>query len=334
MAKKQRKTTGPNKSQKGQQVPDFTDQQAREFFEQRRWPNGPACVHCGSVNVYRLGGESQRPGLLECRDCKGNFTVTVGTVMEDSHLPLRTWAKAFHMMAASKKGVSALQLQRELGLGSYKTAWHLAHRIREAMRCDPMPGMLKGTVEADETYVGARKPRYKGTSKRGRGTSKQPVMVLVERGGKAHSRVIADVTGDTLKGAVREMVDKSATICTDELGGYSGVGEGFAGGHQTVNHGTSQYVGPNGESTNTAESYFALLKRGMVGAFHHVSKKHLPRYCDEFAFRWNGRELTDTQRRDEAIKGAEGKRLMFRTPIADATTPDQTGEIPGGGPSI
>jgi len=315
MERKKQQITG--KSQKGQQIPNLSEPQAIAFFESLRWPDGPACVHCGSVNVYRLQGESTRPGLIECRDCKGNFTVTVGTVMEDTHLKLSVWAKAFHMMASSKKGVSALQLQRELGLGSYRTAWFLAHRIREAMRCEPGATLLKGIVEADETYVGARKPRYKGTSKRGRGTSKQPVMVLVERGGKAHSRVIADITGDTLKGAIREMVDKSATICTDELGGYSGVGEGFAGGHQTVNHGTSQYVGPNGESTNTAESYFALLKRGMVGAFHHVSKQHLPRYCDEFAFRWNGRELEDSQRRDEAVKGAEGKRLYYKSPVAD-----------------
>jgi transposase-like protein len=131
---------GANKSQKGQAVPDFTEPQARAYFEAMRWPNGPACVHCGSVNVYRLGGESQRPGLLECRDCKGNFTVTVGTVMEDSHLKLPVWAKAFHLIASSKKGMSALQLQRNLGLGSYRTAWFLAHRIREAMKSEPVKG--------------------------------------------------------------------------------------------------------------------------------------------------------------------------------------------------
>ncbi len=193
------------KSQKGQAVPNYTEDQARTYFESRRWPNGPVCVHCGSVNVYRLGGQSQRPGLIECRDCKGNFTVTVGTVMEDTHLSLATWAKAFHMMVSSKKGVSTLQLQRQLGLGSYRTAWFLAHRIREAMRCEPMNSKLHNTVEVDETYVGARRPRVKGTSKSGRGTSKQPVMVLVERGegGKARSRVIAKVDGATLKGVSR-----------------------------------------------------------------------------------------------------------------------------------
>lgn len=134
------------KSQKGQQVPDFTEDEAREFFESRRWPNGPGCLHCGSTNVYRVGGSNHRPGLLKCRDCQEQFTVTVGTVMEDTHLPLETWAKAFHLICSSKKGMSALQLQRNLGIGSYRTAWFLAHRIREAMRCEPAAAMLKGDV--------------------------------------------------------------------------------------------------------------------------------------------------------------------------------------------
>lgn len=307
---------GANKSQKGQQVPNFTEDQAREFFEQRRWPHGPACVHCGSVNVYRLGGSSQRPGLIECRDCKGNFTVTVGTVMEDTHLSLSVWAKAFHLMASSKKGMSALQLQRNLGLGSYRTAWFLAHRIREAMRCDPMPGMLKGNVEVDEAYIGGKPRPGTGPHKRGRGTSKAPVVVLVERDGKAHSRPVERVDAKTLHGAIKELADKGATICTDELNVYHGIGEFFDGGHKTVNHSIGNYVGPNGETTNTAESYFSLLKRGVYGTFHHVSKQHLHRYCAEFDFRWNGKELMDTERRDAAIIGAEGKRLMYKTPVS------------------
>lgn len=139
------------KSQKGQQVPDFTEDEARVFFESRRWPNGPGCLHCGSTNVYHVGGSNHRPGLLKCRDCQEQFTVTVGTVMEDTHLPLATWAKAFDLICSSKKGMSALQLQRNLGIGSYRTAWFLAHRIREAMRCEPAAGMLKGDVQVDET---------------------------------------------------------------------------------------------------------------------------------------------------------------------------------------
>src|SRR4051812_16409197 len=125
------------KTQKGQQLPNLTEAEARQHIEAIRWPNGPVCPHCGSINVYRMGGKTIRDGLLACRDCKGHFTVTVGTVMEDSHLPLSTWVRAFHLMASSKKGISALQLQRNLGLGSYRTAWHLAHRVREAMRCEP-----------------------------------------------------------------------------------------------------------------------------------------------------------------------------------------------------
>lgn len=305
---------GAPESQKGQGVPNWNEDQARAYFESRRWPHGPACVHCGSVNVYRLGGEASRPGCLECRDCRKQFTVTVGTVMEDSHLPLSIWAKAFHYMVSSKKGMSALQLQRNLGLGSYRTAWFLAHRIREAMRMEPVAGMLKGDVEVDEAYVGGKPRPGTGPHKRGRGTSKSPVVVLVERNGKAHSRHVERVDAKTLHPAIKEMAHKDAKIYTDELGVYKGIGEHFSGGHHTVNHGMGEYT--RGDvHTNTAESYFSLLKRGVYGTFHHVSKKHLHRYCAEFDFRWNGKELMDAERRDEAVKGAEGKRLYYRTPV-------------------
>jgi len=313
------KITG--KSQKGQQVPEFTEDEARAYFERLRWPTGPVCVHCGVAEPvpHRLNGEASRPGTFQCNACKGQFTVTVGSIMEDSHLPLATWAKAFHYMAAGKKGISALQLQRQLGIGSYRTAWYLAHRIREAMRCEPMPAMLKGTVQVDETYIGARKPRPgTGYHKRGRGTSKTPVMVLVEREGSAHSRVIDNAQGVNLKGAIREIVDPSAAIHTDEFNAYTGIGKEFAGGHHTVNHSAGEYS-RDGVNTNTAESFFALLKRGMVGSFHHVSKKHLHRYCNEFDFRWNGRQLTDVERRDLAVKGAEGKRLSYKAPVGGAS---------------
>lgn len=308
--KKQRRT------QKGQQLPTLTEDEARAHFEKTRWPDGPVCPHCGSINVYKMTGKTTRAGLLACRDCRGHFTVTVGTVMEDSHLSLVVWIQAFHLMVSSKKGMSALQLQRNLGLGSYKTAWHLAHRIREAMRCEPVVAILKGTIQADETYVGGKPRKGTGYHKRGRGTAKAPVMVLVETGpgGKAHSRHVERVDGASLKGAICEMVDKSSAIHTDELAAYKGIGAHFDGGHKTVNHGSGQYVGSEGQHTNTAESYFALLKRGVMGSFHHISKKHLPRYCAEFSFRWCGRTVTDAERRDLAVKGAEGKRLMFRQP--------------------
>jgi transposase-like protein len=222
-------------------------------------------------------------------------------------------------MCSSKKGISALQLQRELGLGSYQTAWHMAHRIRLAMNEDQSLKPLSGTVEVDETYVGG-KPRKgnaggsdKPKSKRGRGTSKTPVLALVERNGRAISRPIKNVDAKTLKGAIKKAVHKDSGIMTDEWSAYRGIGKDFTGGHRTVNHGIGEFA-REGISTNTVESYFALLKRGIHGAFHHVSKNHLHRYCDEFSFRWNYRKVTDGERTVEAIKGSEGKRLMLMSP--------------------
>jgi transposase-like protein len=228
---------GANKSQKGQSVPQFSEPQAREYFEAMRWPRGPACVHCGSVNVYRVGGEACRPGVIECRDCRKQFTVTVGTVMEDSHLPLSVWAKAFHLIVSSKKGISALQLQRNLGLGSYRTAWFLAHRIREAMRAEPVKGLLKGQIQVDETYVGGKpRPGDGKIHKRGRGTKKTPVVALVETGGKVRSKPIETVDASTLLSVMVEVIHKDAQIVNDEHTSYPIAAAIFNGGHQTVNH--------------------------------------------------------------------------------------------------
>lgn len=323
-----RKTTnGANKSQKGQAVPNFTEAEAIAYFERMRWPDGPICINCGCVDgVYHLQGKSTRPGLLKCRECKAQFSVTVDTVMEDTHLPLSLWAKAFHLMASSKKGVSALQIQRQLGIGSYRTAWHLCHRIRYAMEADIKPGMLKGQVQVDECYVGGKpRPGDGKVHKRGRGTSKTPVVALVETDGNVRSKPVERVDGSTLAAALNEVVDKSSQIVTDELSAYPAAVAGYAG-HETVNHSQEQYarkqVNEKGETqvfhTNTAESYFSLLKRGIIGSFHHVSKKHLHRYCSEFDFRWNGIDLMDTQRRDAAVRGGEGKRLFYKMPIGQA----------------
>jgi transposase-like protein len=255
------------RTQKGQQVMDFTDEQAREYFERLRWPHGPACVHCGSVDVYRLQGKSTRPGLLECRDCRKQFTVTVNSVMEDSHLPLRTWARAFHLMCSSKKGVSALQLQRNLGLGSYRTAWFLAHRIREAMNCEPVADLLRGQVQCDEAYVGG-KPRKGEDAK-----PKQPVLVLVETNGRARSQPIQNADQRTLRDVLTYRIDPLSQIVTDDWSAYPFAAHNFAGGHQTVNHSNGEYarrrINEAGAleiiTTNTAESYFSLLKRGIYG---------------------------------------------------------------------
>lgn len=296
----------------------LTEDEARVILENIRWNGKPKCPHCGSFNVTRLKSDvskSTRDGLLQCNtaECRGQFTVLKGTVMEDSHITLRQWLQAFYSMCSHKKGVSALQLQRNLGLGSYHSAWRLAHRVRLAMKELPLAGLLKGVVEVDETYVGG-KPR-KGTgkiSKRGRGTEKAPVMALIERNGKSVSMPIEKVNAKTLKTAIREMVDKNSTIMTDEWKSYTGIGKEFVGGHGVINHGLGQYV--NGDiSTNTAESYFALLKRGVNGTFHHISRQHLFRYCDEFSFRWNNRKVTDGERTTQAIKGIEGKRLIYGT---------------------
>ncbi len=291
----------------------LTEDEARTILEGIRWPKGLICPHCDSSRVTRINAKSDkiRDGVIQCNECRGQFTVTVGTVMHRSHITLRQWVQAFYSMCSHKKGVSALQLQRNLGLHTYKSAWHLAHRIRAAMKEGPLVRGLKGTVEVDETYIGGKPRSKKDKNKRGRGTKKTPVMVLVERGGKAFSKPIKKVDASTLKSSIREMVNQQATIMTDEWPSYWGIGLEFAGGHGVVNHRLGQYV--NGIiSTNTAESYFALLKRGIHGVFHHISKQHLARYCHEFSFRWNYRKVSDGERTEAAIKGAFGKRLTYR----------------------
>jgi transposase-like protein len=297
----------------------FVDEdKARQFLEAKRWPNGPTCPHCGKQNAYKLTAKPNsktpvRPGVYKCGDCRQQFTVRIGTIFEESHVKLSKWLMAIHLMTSSKKGISSHQIGREIGV-TQKTAWFLCHRIREAMQQEPMAGLLKGTVEADETYVGARKPRYKGTSKPGRGTSKKPVMVLVERDGKARTMPIEKVDGKTLKGEVRKHVDRSAHIMTDDWKAYGGLGKEYAS-HDVICHGDGQYArtGTDGRliTTNTAESFFALLKRGHYGTFHWFSRKHTHRYCDEFGFRWDRRKVSDGERMVAAIKGAEGKRLMY-----------------------
>ncbi len=259
-------------------------------------------------------------------DASSQFTATVDTILKDSHLPIRTWLMAFAILCSSKKGVSALQLQRQLGLGSYRTAWHLCHRIRHAMDREPMKGLLgvgAGTVEVDETYVGGkpRKPttaRIPGVRRRahvGRGTLKTPVVALVERGGRVRAHVIPDVTAPTLKATVRAHVDPSARLMTDELRSYAGLSREFAGGHEVVNHSAGEYARGDA-TTNTVEAFFGLFKRGVMGSFHHISKQHMDRYLKEFSFRWDLRKVSDGERTVEAIRSSEGKRLMYRNPIA------------------
>ncbi len=289
---------------------------AIEFLEKQRWEDMPCCPECGSIDVYQMQdrktGERQKNFRWRCRDCSKQYTVRTGTVFEDSRISLRHWCYSFWRAGTSKKGVSALELHRHTGV-SYKSCLFMLARIRFAM-ADSVVGPLSGDVEVDETYVGG-KPRYKGQSKRGRGTKKQPVFALVERGGRVKTQTVADVTAKTLKAANRENVDSAARILSDEYPSYTGIGAEFAGGHETVCHSAKEYVRGDVHS-NTIESFFSQVKRGVNGIYHAVSKRHLHRYLSEFEFRWNHRNLTDGQRTVAAIKAAQGKRLLYKQPIA------------------
>jgi len=291
---------------------------AVEFLEKQRWGGTPACMKCGSVNVYKMTdaktGERNSRYLWRCRDCKEQYTVRIGTVYEESRIELRHWCYAFWRACTSKKGVSALEIKRHCQI-SYKSALFLMNRIRFAMAPEPGARKLLGTVELDEVYIGPRRPRHPGTSKRGRGTIKTPVFCAVERGGQIRRRIVADVTAATLKAAIREEVDTRSRLMTDEFSAYKGLDPEYAS-HETVCHGTKEYA--RGEvHCNTAESSHALVKRGIVGIFHNVSREYLHRYLWQFDFLWNNRELNDGERTILGIKSAEGKRLMYKEPTVN-----------------
>ncbi len=304
----------------------FTDEdKARTHFEGIRWPNGPICPHCGNADATRLyliaanPAAKIREGLRECQDCHGQFTVMTGTVMESSHLPLTKWALAFRLMGGAKKGMSAHQLHRTIGV-SYKTAWFLCMRVREAMR-DATPTPMGGRgriVESDETFVGGKPRRYQHTDPvTGKRASKKyqktGVQILVERDGKRRARAIP--LPDPFDGAVRqnviENVVRGTHLNTDQFMGYKSIEDDIGGKHSSVDHGRGEYA-RDGVHSNTAESWNALLKRSIVGSFHHVSAEHLSRYCDEVSFRWDRRDMDDTERTAAAIKAGDGKRLTYR----------------------
>ena len=298
--------------------PEFTDKdKAREHLEAIRWPDGPACPHCGGIEkIYPIKARAERkirPGLYKCGDCKKQFTVTVGTLFEDSKVPLNKWLIAVHMMCASKKGISAHQLHRMLGV-TYKTAWFMCHRIREAMR-EGFDGKLGGggkIVEVDETFGNERKPRRQG--KKGRGYEhKTKVLSLVERGGRVRSFHVPAVNAKTLGPILKEQIAEDTKLMTDEAGQYKSIGPYFDE-HGVVTHSIGEYVRGN-IHTNVVEGYFSIFKRGLMGAYHHVSKKHLRRYLCEFDFRYNHRsalEISDAERARIALEGIDGKRLMYR----------------------
>jgi transposase-like protein len=293
--------------------PIFHDEQkAREWLEARVWPNGPVCPKCGTIDEATLmQGKSHRPGLYQCNACREPFTVTVGTLYERSHVPLNKWLAVTHLMMASKKGMSALQISRMIGL-SYKTTWFLCHRIRESLRDTPKSplGGNNKVVEADESYVGgkAKNRAYKPEPK------KQAVFSLIEREGHVRSFHVANVTSKTLGDIMAKNVAKATAIMTDESVIYPKLAEAFAS-HGTVNHSANEYARLSGFiHVNTAENYFSILKRGITGSYHHVSEAHLHRYLGEFDFRYNTRKLRDFERFQASIGGIVGKRLTYRRP--------------------
>lgn len=290
------------------------DERAREYLESLRWPKGPVCPHCGSNEAhYQLNGTAHRPGLWKCKDCREQFSVTVGTVFERSKIPLSKWLMAVYLLCSSKKGMSSHQLHRTLGV-TYKTAWFMTHRIREAMKTDG-PGLMGssgGFVEADETYIGRK--RGAGKPRAGFG-HKNMVFALVERGGKVRSVHIAGEKFDQIKDELLGRVAPIARLMTDEANMYAKIGKQFAS-HDVVKHSAHEYVRDNAH-TNTIEGFFSVFKRGMKGVYQHCSSDNLQRYLTEFDFRYNNRTalgVNDAERAATALKGIEGKRLTYRQP--------------------
>jgi transposase-like protein len=301
--------------------------EAVAFFEIQRWGDSPSCPHCQSKDVYKMtdrDGTRNKRYLWRCRGCGEQYTVRIGTIYEESRLPLRHWAYAFWRAATSKKGVSALEIQRQCQI-SYKSALFLMHRIRFAMKDDTSPHtpQLGGNniVEVDETYCGG-KPRLGDVKKGvcGRGTvHKIPVVAMVERGGPVRTKVVPKVTSKNLTQFLHENIVKGSVVNTDQFPMYHTMLFPLTkrpnGEHQVVNHSRKEYARHNPDGSvshvNTCESFFSLLKRGLMGTFHCVSREHLHRYCDEFSFRWNTRQLNDGDRLVAAIKNGEGKRLVY-----------------------
>jgi transposase-like protein len=310
-------------------APQFTNEKAAiAHLEASRWPDGVNCPHCGSVTVTRMGGETQA-GMFQCNDCRDKFTPRTGTVMERSHIPVHKWLLAIHLLNSSKKGMSAHQMHRTLGI-TYKSAWFLCHRIREAMRDDNVPGFdpLGGkgkVVEADETYFG-NVPESKRPTKTTKGrkftkggrsgpSGKRAVVALVERGGRVRSFHPATADGNTVTAIVLDNIRRESRLHTDESRLYQFSGSEFKA-HETVTHSHNEYV--RGDvHTNTVEGVFSIFKRGMKGIYQHCSEKHLHRYLAEFDFRYNQRTAlgySDGERAAIALKGIEGKRLTYRIP--------------------
>jgi transposase-like protein len=289
---------------------------AAAFLERERWGDSPNCPRCGDINVYRMmsGEQRNKDYRWRCKGCKQMFTVRTNSVLEETRLPLRVWVYAIWKAASSKKGISALQLSREMEI-THKSALFVLRRLRHGLQ-ETNPPKLQGTCEADEVYIGGR-PRYVKTSNRGVYLDhKTPVAGIVERGGNVRFRALERVTSETLGQFVAENADCSCRLITDDAQMYKAVGKAFEGGHEWVRHTAKEYVLPGTDiHSNTIEGVFSLLQRGVMGTFHSVSRKHLPNYLNEFEFRWNTRKVDDGERVSRVIKQIVGKRLEYRQSV-------------------
>jgi transposase-like protein len=287
------------------------------FVEARVWPKGPVCPRCGAMErIGKLEGKSTRQGVYKCYECRKPFTVRVGTIFEDSHVALKLWLQAIYLVAASKKGISANQLHRVLGV-TLKTAWFMGHRVREAMRdiaVDRLGGEgSSGIVEADETYFGKTRGMGKGAHLK----QKQQVVALVERKGRVRTFHVPSINADSLKSILDGNISKESRLMTDGAGMYKKIGKAFKS-HEVVDHAAGEYV--RGDvTTNTVEGFFGVLKMGIRGVYQHVSPEHLSRYLNEFEFRYNNRKalgVNDSERADNLLSGVVGKRLTYQTVVA------------------
>jgi transposase-like protein len=294
-----------------------TDEKARKHLESVLWKGGIVCPKCQCNDQAKFSdiapnaAAKTRAGLRWCANCKDKFTVTIGTIFEDSHIPLRKWLIAWYLLCSSKKGISSLQLQRLLEIGSYRSALFMAHRIRHALKETGYTEKMNGTIEVDETFVGGIKTGVGGGNKKHR----VPVVAMVQRGGEVRSKVMPTVNGANLKQAIRDNVQICSEVHTDANYAYRGLEPKFT--HKSVKHCAGEYSRHEGENvvtTASVESYFSLLKRGVVGTFHHVSAQHLPLYLAEFDHRHNCRKMTDGERTDVGLTKAAGKRLVYKTP--------------------
>lgn len=316
---------------KGLLAPQYQNEDAaREHIEKIRWPEGPVCPHCGSIDKAsrvnpRPGSKKPvRKGVWWCQECQKQFTVTVGSIFEDSHIPLHKWLLAIHLMLSSKKGISAHQLMRNLEIGSYRSAWFMAHRIRWALTQEPVKTIFSGgIVEMDETYIGGKFHIGPQVDKKGERpkdrpaptANKTPVVSVLQRGGSVRSYPVKRVTANNLKPILGEMVSKNVHLMTDTSTVLTNIGGEYK--HSQVNHLAKEYSRmENGEliSTNTVEGYFSILKRGNIGVYHHWSKKYMPHYLREFDWRYNQRKTPDMERTVIALQMVGGKRLFLKSP--------------------